>query len=520
MIHSPTLSPAQQQALDALLESARRSDVTVLAASWGKGRSTVLRAAHALLGGAMIGARKIIESMQNENPLAIEETLYRMLLRSLDKNEYVFVDDLHLVTNLLLGHGGMYPRQTFVLVPLTALAAFAAEHSKHIIYAVDGHVPVSASSTHGYIRIPDFAPADFQAIAASYLGESATAIDFEKVHRYAPRLAATHLRNVSEGLKDLPNLDTELFLERLRATELVSNVDLAEVQAVDLSDLKGMEDVLQAIEANVLLPLEQPELASELSLRAKRGILLAGPPGTGKTTIGRALAHRIKSKFFLVDGTVIAGTGNFYGQIAHIFDAAAQNAPAIIFIDDSDVIFESGTELGLYRYLLTKLDGLESKSAGQVTLILTTMDIGSVPPALVRSGRIELWLETRLPDEHARVAILNDLAAALPPAFNGFDAPILAAATEGLSGADLRRVVEDGKLLYAYRRATGRPAEQLMDHFHEAVHKVRVNKEKYAEAEARARAQRPQRPPYFDTAFSMGWTEYAHVELEEQMPNG
>ena len=69
-----------------------------------------------------------------------------------------------------------------------------------------------------------------------------------------------------------------------------------------------------------------------------------------------------------------------------------QNAPAIIFIDDSDVIFETGQETGLYRYLLTMLDGLESASAGRVCLMMTAMDVGNLPPALVRSGRIELWL--------------------------------------------------------------------------------------------------------------------------------
>ena len=71
------------------------------------------------------------------------------------------------------------------------------------------------------------------------------------------------------------------------------------------------------------------------------------------------------------------------------------------------MIFESGEELGLYRYLLTMLDGLESESAGRVCVMMTAMDVGSLPPALVRSGRIELWLETRLPDDAARGAILR-----------------------------------------------------------------------------------------------------------------
>src|SRR6185295_9430975 len=119
--------------------------------------------------------------------------------------------------------------------------------------------------------------------------------------------------------------------------------------------------------------LENDELATELNLRPKRGVLLVGPPGTGKTTIGRALAHRLKSKFFLIDGTYISGTNQFYNRVHQVFEEAKHNAPSIIFLDDSDVIFESGEELGLYRYLLTMLDGLESESAGQVCVMMTAM---------------------------------------------------------------------------------------------------------------------------------------------------
>ena len=94
-------------------------------------------------------------------------------------------------------------------------------------------------------------------------------------------------------------LDTERFVEYLREHHMASNVDIAEVQAVDLTDLKGVDDVLEALEANVIMPLENADVSQELGLQPKRGVLLAGPPGTGKTTIGRALARRLKSKFFL-----------------------------------------------------------------------------------------------------------------------------------------------------------------------------------------------------------------------------
>ena len=186
-----------------------------------------------------------------------------------------------------------------------------------------------------------------------------------------------------------PGLDTPRFLDYLNTHDLVSNVEIEEVEAVTWNDLRGVDDVIQALEAKIALPFENRELAVELGLKPKRGVLLAGPPGTGKTTIGRALAHRLKGKFFMVDGTMIAGSNNFYAEINRVFSAAKRNAPSIVLIDDADVIFEGHKEDGLYRYLLTKLDGLESASSGRVCVIITAMEPADLPAALLRSGRIE-----------------------------------------------------------------------------------------------------------------------------------
>jgi transitional endoplasmic reticulum ATPase len=279
---------------------------------------------------------------------------------------------------------------------------------------------------------------------------------------------------------------------------MASNVDLQEVQPVDLRDLKGVDDVIQSLEANIIVPLENDALAEQLKIKPKRGVLLAGPPGTGKTTIGRALAHRLKGKFFLIEGTFISGTAQFYGRVHEVFEAAKDNSPEVIFIDDSDVIFESGEEMGLYRYLLTMLDGLESASAARVCVMMTAMNVSTLPPALIRSGRVELWLETRLPDEAARRAILAQHVDDLPPDLAGIDLDAVIAAADGFTGADLKRLAEDAKVLYAYDRAQQRAPRPATEYFLSSVETVRSNKSRYAAAEAKARKQHPQRPPWFD----------------------
>jgi transitional endoplasmic reticulum ATPase len=133
---------------------------------------------------------------------------------------------------------------------------------------------------------------------------------------------------------------------------------------------------------------------------------------------------------------------------------------------------------------LTALDGLESESAGRVCVMMTAMDVGALPAALVRSGRVELWLETRLPDRAARLQILQDLMRDVPPPFPEADLEKLADETNDMTGADVKRLIEDGKVLFAFDRSRKLPLKRVTDYFVQAITTVRENKQRYAEAEA------------------------------------
>jgi transitional endoplasmic reticulum ATPase len=485
----PRLSPSQQQAYAQLEKSLHFGRLLVVWGGSGMGKTTILRHlwANRFPDAPFLSTRDFLQVMLDRHPLALEEAYTTMVAKAMAKNEVVLVDDFHLLNDAICC-GYNYPRKNYFQGPLTALLDEAASTKRLLVFGNEGSAPTPIANRCYYAGVKQLLTEDYRHICSAWLpAQPAGKLDFAKIHRFAPRLNGHQLRGACQELALDSALDTGRFIDYLRARRMASNVDLAEVQPVDLKSLKGLDDVIESLEANVVLPFENDKLAEELKIRPKRGVLIIGPPGTGKTTVGRALAHRLKSKFFLIDGTFISGTQAFYPRVQRVVEAAKQNAPSIIFIDDSDVMFETGKEQGLYRYLLTLLDGIESESSGTVCVMMTAMDVSGLPPALIRSGRVELWLETRLPDEAARAAILFELIAGLPEGIPAPDLSQLAAATQGLTGADLKRLVEDGKLLFAFDRAQARTLQSSTDYMLKAMEGVRGNKERYAKAEAKAR---------------------------------
>jgi predicted AAA+ superfamily ATPase len=491
-----TLSPTQASAFDSLSAALDFGRFLVVWGAPGLGKSTILRQLHAARfpSAPLISTKDLLAEMADRHPLALEEAYADILRRAFRKSNVVLADDLHLLDAVVCCHY-YYPRKSYFTSALTAVVNEAVEADHTLIVGCTGAAPAPIHQRAYYHGVKRFKAADYRHLSEAYLpGDIAARLDYEKIHRFAPQLNGHQLRGAAEELAKEPSLDTQRFIDYVRLRRMASNVDVGEVQAVDLRSLKGLDDVIESLEANIVLPFENDRIATELGVKPKRGVLLIGPPGTGKTTVGRALAHRLRSKFFLIDGTIISGTREFYEQIQKVAEAAKRNAPSIIFIDDSDVIFEQGREQGLYRYLLTMLDGIESETAGRVSVIMTAMDVGALPPALIRSGRIELWLETRLPDDAARAEILRELFAKLPEAMPAPDLDPIVKESAGLTGADLKRIVEDAKLLFAFDRAKDRPTTRTNDYLVKAIAAVRANKERYAEAEARVRAAQAARP--------------------------
>ena len=139
---------------------------------------------------------------------------------------------------------------------------------------------------------------DYGAVLTSL---SAKHVDAEAIYALHSQLSPADLKASVARVLSKGDLSTESLVSSIR-DELVSVSAVApeEVEPVDLADFPGLEGIKEELERNVLFPLENPDQAKKYGLTPKRGVLLHGQPGTGKTTVGRWLANRLKGKFFLV----------------------------------------------------------------------------------------------------------------------------------------------------------------------------------------------------------------------------
>jgi len=359
----------------------------------------------------------------------------------------------------------VYSARTFLIDGVMAgLARVAQETMSTIILACDTRVPEALGNVAISVTIAPFTADDYEPFFADLHRQP---IEIERLFRRASQLdghVLTKLALVARSAGAEANAAIFTYLDQ---EQLKSNLSIADIRVKNFDELYGAQELVKALERDLLLPLENVKLAAELGLKPKRGVILHGPPGTGKTSIGRALARRMGGKFFTLDDNANPDRsgGRFFRSVEATFALAKLNAPSIVFIDDADILFLDGQGQGLYRYLLTLLDGIIGGSENEVCVVMTAMDVSTLPAALVRSGRIDLWLEVELPNATTRREILEALIAGSVQervSVTGLDA--LAALTEGFSPADLERITEDAKRQIAFAYKSG-----ILTSFEEAL---------------------------------------------------
>ena len=206
--------------------------------------------------------------------------------------------------------------------------------------------------------------------------------------------------------------------------------------------------------------LAEPDLAEQLGIDPPAGVLLAGPPGTGKTTVARVLAAQSRCSFYPVSAADVSSRwhGKSERSIQRLFDRARANRPSIVFVDEVDALGRTrGHDAGgagdrQLTQLLAEMDGLGSTTGVMVLAATNRPDV--LDPALVRGGRLSRTITLPLPDQDLRLQLLRRLTARMPTV--GVDLERVAAATEGMSGADLAALCQQAAVHALVRvRAAG-----------------------------------------------------------------
>ncbi|XP_033095671.1 transitional endoplasmic reticulum ATPase-like isoform X3 [Anneissia japonica] len=189
--------------------------------------------------------------------------------------------------------------------------------------------------------------------------------------------------------------------------------DEESLNMIGYDDIGGVRKQLAQIKEMVELPLRHPQLFKAIGVKPPRGILLYGPPGVGKTSIARAVANETGAFFFLINGPEIMSklAGDSVSNLRKAFEEAEKNAPAIIFIDELDVIAPKSEETHgederrIVSQLLTLMDGLKQRA--DVIVMAATNRPNSIDPALRRFGRFDREVDIGIPDATGRLEILR-----------------------------------------------------------------------------------------------------------------
>jgi transitional endoplasmic reticulum ATPase len=224
--------------------------------------------------------------------------------------------------------------------------------------------------------------------------------------------------------------------------EPIKREDEEKADDVGYDDIGGCRRQMAQIREMIELPLRHPLLFKTLGVKPPRGVLLYGPPGSGKTLIARAVANETGAFFFLINGPEIMSkmAGESEKNLRNAFEEAEKNAPAIIFIDEIDSVApkrdktNGEVERRIVSQMLTLMDGLKARA--NVVVIGATNRPNSIDAALRRFGRFDREIDIGVPDENGRLEIFR-IHTRNMKLDDDVDPESIARETHGYVGADM-----------------------------------------------------------------------------------
>jgi proteasome regulatory subunit len=216
-------------------------------------------------------------------------------------------------------------------------------------------------------------------------------------------------------------------------------------------DIGGLDEQIREVREAVEQPLENPEQFETVGIEPPSGVLLHGPPGTGKTMLAKAVANETDATFIKMAGSELVQ--KFIGEgaklVRDLFELAGEREPAIVFIDEIDAVASKRTDSKTsgdaevqrtMMQLLSEMDGFEDR--GEIRIIAATNRFDMLDRAILRPGRFDRLIEVPDPDREARQKILDIHTRDMNVA-DDVDFEDLAKRTEGKSGADIESLTTE-----------------------------------------------------------------------------
>lgn len=309
-------------------------------------------------------------------------------------------------------------------------------HTKNMKLNDDVDLEAIASETHGFVGA-DIASLCSEA-AMQQIREKMDLIDLEE-----ETIDAEVLDSLGVTMENFRFALGNSNPSALRET-VVENVN------VTWDDIGGLDTIKNELKETVEYPVLHPDQYQKFGLSPSKGVLFYGPPGTGKTLLAKAVATEVSANFISVKGPELLSMwyGESESNIRDIFDKARAAAPTVVFLDELDSIAKArggsngdagGASDRVVNQLLTEMDGMNAKK--NVFVIGATNRPDQIDPALLRPGRLDQLIYVPLPDELARLSILQ-AQLRNTPLEPGLDLLEIAKITNGFSGADLSYIVQ------------------------------------------------------------------------------